>query len=50
MIIIANLKNDVKFDSAGERKGVCICVPKYGTSFYTQNFNNNQLQPQRLCT
>jgi hypothetical protein len=48
MIIMANLKNDVKFDSGGKCKGVCICAPKYDTSFYTQNFNKNQLQPQCL--
>lgn len=50
IIIMANLKNDVKFDSGGECKDVCICAPKYDTSttFYTQNFNKNQLQPQRL--
>lgn len=45
---MANLKNDVKFDSGGKCKGVCICAPKYDTSFYTQNFNKNQLQPQCL--
>jgi hypothetical protein len=41
IIIMANLKNDVKFDSGDECKGVCICAPKYNTSttFYTQNFN-----------
>jgi hypothetical protein len=51
IIIMANLKNDVKFDSGGECKGVCICAPQYDTSttFYTQNFNNNQQQPRRLC-
>ena len=54
IIIMANLKNDVKFDSGGECKGVCICMcicaSKYDTSttFYTQNFNKNQ-QPQRPC-
>ena len=38
IIIMANLKNDVKFDSGGECKGGCICAPKYDTSttFYTQ--------------
>ena len=51
IIIMANLKNDVKFDSGGECKGVCICDSQYDTSttFYTQNFNNNQQQPRRLC-
>jgi len=41
IIIMANLKNDVKFDSGDECKGGCICAPKYNTSttFYTQNFN-----------
>ena len=56
IIIMANLKNDVKFDSGGECKDVymymymCICASKYDTSttFYTQNFNKNQ-QPQRPC-
>ena len=28
---MANLKNDVKFDSGGECKDVCICAPKYDT-------------------
>jgi hypothetical protein len=31
IIIMANLKNDVKFDSGGECKGVCICAPQYST-------------------
>jgi hypothetical protein len=50
IIIMANLKNDVKFDSGGECKGVCICAPQYdsSTTFYTQNINNQQ-QPRRLC-
>ena len=26
IIIMANLKNDVKFDSGGECKDVCICM------------------------
>ena len=26
IIIMANLRNDVKFDSGGECKGVCICA------------------------
>jgi len=44
IIIMANLKNDVKFDLGGECKGVCICAPQYDTliTFPTQNFNNNQ--------
>jgi hypothetical protein len=29
IIIMANLKNDVKFDSGGECKGVCICICMY---------------------
>jgi hypothetical protein len=51
IIIMANLKNDVKFDSGGECKGVCICAPQYDTltTFPTQNFNNNQQQPRHLC-
>ena len=42
---MANLKNDVKFDSGGECKGGCICAPKYDTSttFYTQNFSKNKM-------
>ena len=46
---MANLKNDVKFDSGGECKDVyvyvCICMciyaSKYDTSttFYTQNYH-----------
>ena len=54
IIIMADLKNDVKFDSGDECKDVCICMcicaSKYDTSttFYTQNFNKNQ-QPQRPC-
>ena len=45
IIIMANLKNDVKFDSGGECKGGCICAPKYDTSttFYTQNFSKNKM-------
>jgi hypothetical protein len=45
IIIMANLKNDVKFDSGGECKDVCICMcicaSKYDTSttFYTQNYH-----------
>jgi hypothetical protein len=31
IIIMANLKNDVEFDSGGECKGVCICAPQYST-------------------
>ena len=31
IIIMANLRNDVKFDSGGECKGVCICAPQYST-------------------
>ena len=29
IIIMANLKNDVKFDSGGECKDVCICICMY---------------------
>ena len=55
IIIMANLKNDVKFDSGGECKGVCICMYMYvyvcicmcicaskydtSTTFYTQNYH-----------
>jgi len=51
IIIMANLRNDVKFDLGGECKGVCICAPQYDTltTFPTKNFNNNQQQPRRLC-
>jgi hypothetical protein len=31
IMIMANLKNDVKFDSGDECKGGCICAPKYST-------------------
>jgi hypothetical protein len=31
IIIMANLRNDVKFDPGGECKGVCICAPRYST-------------------
>ena len=31
IIIMANLKNDLKFDSGGECKGGCIRAPKYSS-------------------
>ena len=31
IIIMASLRNDVKFHSGGECKGVCICAPQYST-------------------